>query len=65
MPQSKHRKNHKKKVSSRNIEIKNKRNKIQKAQKEFIEQLIKSEQEKGMFDNDQTALPSEIQGPTI
>lgn len=65
MPKSKSRKDHKKKVNARNTAIKNERNKIQKAQKEFIEQLIKREQEKGMFDNDQTVSPSEIQGPTI
>lgn len=65
MPKSKARKQHKSKVKSRNERIKNEKNRMQKAQREFIEQLIKREQEKGMFDNDQTTSPNELQGPTI
>lgn len=65
MPKSKTRKNHKSKVNARNTAIKNEKNKMQKMQKEFIEQLIKREQEKGMFDNDQTVLPTDVAGPTI
>lgn len=65
MPVSKKRKNHKSKVESRNILAKNEKNKIQKAQKEFIEQLIKKEQEKGLFDNDQITINNDMVGPSI
>jgi hypothetical protein len=51
MPKSKTRKNHKSKVAARNKAIKNESTKVQKAQKEFIMNLIKQEQEKGAFDN--------------
>ena len=51
MPKSKSRKNHKSKVAARNSAVKNGANKAQKAQKEFIMNLIKQEQEKGAFDN--------------
>jgi hypothetical protein len=51
MPKSKTRKNHKQKVAARNIAVKNESAKAQKAQREFIMNLIKQEQEKGAFDN--------------
>jgi hypothetical protein len=51
MPKSKSRKDHKSKVATRNAAVKNSANKAQKAQKEFIMNLIKQEQEKGAFDN--------------
>ena len=51
MPKSKTRKNHKQKVTARNVAVKNESTKVQKAQKEFIMNLIKQEQEKGAFDN--------------
>ena len=51
MPKSKSRKDHKKKVAARNAGVKNESAKVQKAQKEFITNLIKQEQEKGAFDN--------------
>lgn len=51
MPKSKTRKNHKQKVAARNVAVKNESTKVQKAQKEFIMNLIKQEQEKGAFDN--------------
>ena len=51
MPKSKTRKNHKQKVAARNTAVKNESTKIQRAQKEFIMNLIKQEQEKGAFDN--------------
>ena len=54
MPKSKTRKNHKTKVAARNAAVKNGANKVQKAQKEFIMNLIKQEQEKGAFDNVQS-----------
>lgn len=51
MPKSKARKSHKKKVAARNTAVKNESTKAQKAQREFIMNLIKQEQEKGAFDN--------------
>jgi hypothetical protein len=51
MPKSKARKSHKKKVAARNVAVKNESARVQKAQKEFIMNLIKQEQEKGLFDN--------------
>jgi hypothetical protein len=63
MPKSKTRKAHKQKVASRNVAIKNEKAKAQKFQKDFIMNLIKQEQEKGMFDNNQAG-PS-IGGPSI
>ena len=53
MPKSKTRKNHKQKVAARNVAVKNESARVQKAQKEFIMNLIKQEQEKGLFDNTQ------------
>jgi hypothetical protein len=53
MPKSKARKNHKSKVAARNVAVKNESARVQKAQKEFIMNLIKQEQEKGLFDNAQ------------
>jgi hypothetical protein len=51
MPKSKNRKNHKQKVNARKVNSKNESSRVQKTQKEFIENLIKQEQEKGLFDN--------------
>jgi hypothetical protein len=46
---SKHRKNHKQKVQARKNRIANEKQQAQKAQREFIMNLIKQEQDKGMF----------------
>jgi hypothetical protein len=51
MPKSKHRKNHKQKVQARNNRIANEKSQAQKFQREFIMNLIKEEQGKGMFEN--------------
>ena len=48
---SKHRKNHKQKVAARNLRISHEKRKTEKMQREFIMNLIKKEQEKGLFDN--------------
>ena len=64
MPKSKTRKNHKKKVEARNVEMKNDTTRVQKAQREFINNLIKQEQEKGMFDGT-PSIDGPIVGPTI
>lgn len=63
MPKSKSRKDHKKKVAARNAGVKNEGARVQKAQKEFITNLIKQEQEKGLFDNVQTG--PMMSGPMI
>lgn len=69
MPKSKARKSHKKKVAARNTGIKNEGARAQKFQKEFIENLIKQEQEKGLFNNNPTLDPTlngpMIEGPTL
>lgn len=69
MPKSKARKNHKQKVAARRVAVKNETVKAQKFQKEFIENLIKQEQEKGMFNNNPTLDPllngPIIEGPTL
>ncbi len=69
MPKSKNRKNHKQKVVARRVMIKNETAKAQKFQREFIENLIKQEQEKGMFNNNPTLDPVMngpiIEGPTL
>jgi hypothetical protein len=51
MSKSKQRKNHKQKVEARNNRIANEKSKAQKFQREFIMNLIKEEQGKGMFEN--------------
>lgn len=63
MPKSKSRKGHKSKVAARNVAVKNESTKAQKAQKEFIMNLIKQEQEKGAFDNVQAG--PMMSGPSI
>lgn len=69
MPKSKSRKNHKQKVAARKVTIKNESSRAQKFQKEFIENLIKQEQEKGLFNNNPTLDPvlngPMIEGPTL
>jgi hypothetical protein len=67
MPKSKNRKGHSKKVATRNMLIKNNKHKVQKVQKEFIENLIKQEQEKGLFNNNPSISDTEaiLDGPVI
>jgi hypothetical protein len=57
-------KEHRRKVQARNNKLKIEKDKVQKLQKEFIMNMIKKEQEKGMFENTQTINPS-IDGPAI
>jgi hypothetical protein len=67
MPKSKHRKNHKQKVAARKVRLENDKKRVQKAQREFFMNLIKEEQEKGLFENTtpiQDVIP-ENQGPII
>jgi hypothetical protein len=68
MPKSRLRKNHKQKVDTRNKKIKENKARIEKMQREYIMNLIKQEQEKGLFENN-TLLNSQdgpvIDGPVI
>ena len=57
-------KEHRKKVQARNNRLKQEKAKVQKLQREFIMNMIKQEQEKGMFENNPTITPS-IDGPAI
>jgi hypothetical protein len=71
MAKSKNRKNHKAKVNARNEKINLEKKKVEKMQKEFIMNLIKNEQERGLFENNDTIKPIdngsnlEIDGPSI
>jgi hypothetical protein len=68
MPKSKHRKNHKQKVAARNQRIAEGKSKMNKMQREFIMNLIKQEQEKGLFNDSPLLNPQDgpvIDGPVI
>lgn len=66
---SKHRKGHKKKLAQRKAQVAQDKARSQKAQKEFIMNLIKQEQEKGMFENNTMINPEmgvpKFDGPII
>jgi hypothetical protein len=53
-------KEHRKRVQARNNKLKQEKTKMEKVQREFIMNLIKQEQEKGMFENN----PS-LSGPIV
>lgn len=61
---TKHRKNHKQKLAARNNRLAQEKSQAQKFQKEFIMNLIKQEQEKGLFENTPT-INNSIDGPII
>jgi hypothetical protein len=65
MPKSRNRKNHKKKVEARNERISQEKKRREKSQREFIMNLIKQEQERGLFENNPSLSPSLIDGPVI
>jgi hypothetical protein len=70
MPTSKNRKEHNKKVKNRNEKIKQDKLKINKLRREWISNLIKKEQEKGLFDNTKNIDENndnnlELDGPVI
>lgn len=72
MGNTKHRKDHKKKVLARKNRIKQEQNRMDKMKREFITNLIKREQEKGMFNENPTIQPvgpttdsQMIEGPSI
>jgi len=63
---------HKKRLQARKTRLQHEKNKAQKNQKEFIMNLIKQEQQKGLFDNnsainigDINQSGSIIEGPSI
>ncbi len=70
-------KEHRKRVEARNNKIKQDKARAQKMQREFIMNLIKQEQEKGLFENNQDVDPivspidaiqtdsTQIEGPSI
>ena len=60
---SRHRKNHKQKVEARNQRLADEKRRQQKFQREFIMNLIKQEQEKGLFENSQSVDGPVIDGP--
>ncbi len=62
---SKHRKNHKQKLEARKRRLADEKKKTEKFQREFIMNLIKQEQEKGLFDNTQTLEPTSTDGPIL
>lgn len=62
MPKSKHRKNHKQKVAARRKRLADDKKRVEKAQREFIMELIKREQENGAFDNTPSITPN---GPLV
>lgn len=55
---------HRAKIQARNNKLKQEKSKIQKLQRDFIMNMIKQEQEKGMFENTETINPA-IEGPVI
>lgn len=71
MPKSRNRKKQKTKSISRNIEVSQRKKKIEKMQREMIMNLIEQEKKKGLFENlpqinpnlGDTQLP--IEGPSI
>lgn len=62
---TKHRKDHKKKLAARKNKLAQEKSQAQKYQKEFIMNLIKQEQEKGMFENNPTIDVPIIDGTII
>ena len=58
-------KEHRKKVQARNAKLKQQKAKVEKMQREFIMNLIKQEQEKGMFENNPSLNGPMIDGPMI
>jgi hypothetical protein len=51
-------KEHRKKIAKRNEQIKQQQRKVEKAQKEFLMQLIEQEKQKGLFNSPVMPLPN-------
>ena len=61
-------KEHRKKVAKRNEQSKQQQKKLEKAQKEFLMQLIEQEKQKGLFNSPVMPLPGGLpltEGPTL
>jgi hypothetical protein len=66
MPKSRQRKNHKKKVNVRNKNVEDSKKQEKKAKIDFVDNIIKKEQENGKFDNNTLIEDSKITfGPII
>ena len=67
MSKGKGAKEHRKRVQARNNRLKQQNQRVEKLRREFIMNLIKEEQEKGMFENNQTINPTDptVEGPAI
>lgn len=64
MAVSRHRKGHKEKVKARNKMIADEKIRVKNAQRKYIMDLIKKEQERGEFENT-PSLNTQIEGPQI
>ena len=64
MPTSKHRAKHKQKVKARNKKIADDKIAMKNAQRKYIMDLIKKEQDRGAFENNPSINPL-IEGPQI
>jgi hypothetical protein len=62
---TKHRKNHKQKLAARKARIGQEQAKAKKYQREFLMNLIKQEQERGLFENNPSIDGPVIDGPMI
>lgn len=69
MAKSRKRKDHNKKLASRNAKLQDDKKKYEKFQKEMLMKMIENEKSKGMFDNNPQMSPilngPIIEGPTI
>jgi hypothetical protein len=68
MGKSKHRKDHKKKSSARKAKVQSDKNRVQKMQREFIMNMIKKEQDMGLFETANSITPNDVtitEGPII
>lgn len=64
-------KEHRRKVQARNARLKQEKTKVEKIKRDFIMNLIKQEQEKGMFENNPVlpnigpSIDPSLEGPSI
>lgn len=68
MAKSKNRKDHSKRVAARNAKISSDKKKFQNFQRDYLEKLIKQEQEKGLYENLPSIAPItdiNLDGPVI
>jgi hypothetical protein len=67
MPKTKHRKNHKQKLQSFKLKMKDNKRRAEKFQRDFIMNLIEKEKQNGLFENNPTINPviPQVDGPQI